>query len=66
MLVLRDTYISYISRCLNEHIVRLANQEGGYKGRLWEERNNSQTLLDERVLQTCMTYVDLNSIRAVD
>ena len=54
---------SFMAR-LNETVAKKANKEDHCKGHFWEQRFQSQRILDERGLAATMVYSDLNPVRA--
>ncbi len=56
--------LSHFMQYLNQYIARRANEEDDCKGRFWEGRFKSQRLEDEGAILACMSYVELNPVRA--
>jgi hypothetical protein len=56
--------ISWWMRLLCQHVGQRANREMNESGKFWESRFKAVRLLDDTALLACVSYVDLNPIRA--
>ena len=56
--------VSWFMKSLNEYIARRANAEDRCRGHFWEGRFKSQRVDGDGSILACMTYIDLNPIRA--
>jgi hypothetical protein len=60
----RLSSISWLLRLWTNRMARRANREVHKRGHFWEGRFGCRRLLDEAAVLTCMSYVDLNPVRA--
>jgi hypothetical protein len=60
----RLSCVSWFMAEFDEYISRAANKEDNVKGHFWAGRFQCQVMLDDAATISCMSYVDLNLVRA--